>query len=153
MEKKYFETVDCNVELPKVSKCFNVLRADTIYPMGVSFYDTKVNKFILDDVTHWLRELPTTDSPKVSDDMEKLERDVHMLFSENYLGGYDADKIIDGLMVMFKASQTNDAEMVEFAEWLGLNEYDFIQGCWYYLGHTTNLTTTELLNKFKTRNK
>mgnify|MGYP006315324539 CR=1 FL=1 len=80
MEKKYFETVDCNVELPKEDGKYGVVYGDGIDSYYFHLHNIKSEKWTSDEngkhlefPEYWLRELPAPDSPKVSDeDVERL---------------------------------------------------------------------------------
>ena len=57
-----------------------------------------------------------------------------------------------------QSAQSNDAEMVEFAEWLRMDGFMAVSGSdfWYHKSirmDSKKYTTQELLEQFKTRNK
>lgn len=161
MEKKLFEAVDCNVELPTKSGKYGIVDGDGVDSYYFHLHNIKSEKWTSDEngkhlefPEYWLCEIPANEPHYrviKGDEVNSIHGAAMRELNQEQLIAL-RDKLIRRTPPILPAP-LSDADMVEFAEWLGLNEYDFIQGCWYYLGHTTNLTTTELLNKFKNRNK
>lgn len=173
MEKKLFETVDCNVELPKEERfglsgmCGIYLRESGNYQKILSWgqynyqeKDWAILTFVSNNkanwmVTHWLREIPAPSSPKVSDeDVERLADEYRDQFDK-----YSFEDFLTGFKAGYKSATTSgwsDEDMCEFAEWVdGLNHNERCT-VWSPDGGMNGLyllPMKDLLNKFKTRNK
>mgnify|MGYP006361373967 CR=1 FL=1 len=143
MEKKYFETVDCNVELPKEDGKYGVVYGDGIDSYYFHLHNIKSEKWTSDEngkhlefPEYWLRELPAPDSPKVSDeDVERLVSSEKFQFGS----GNERAKMIKDLY--HTTAQSNDAEMAEK-----------IKSIYIRFGNIED-KHKELLQLFKNRNK